>query len=270
MVLRLMGMRSGPESSFRSCIEEGRCGCLYQDGTAHRAGGRPCAGGVWSISDRIALVIDARGSRQAILRAYNLFANFYGFWSALFEEKAISRGLTLAQVLPGERVLEVAAGPGTVLVRLRQQAGESGRAVGVDLAPRMLRVTRRRDPQALLVRADAGSLPFGAGAFDLVWSSYFLDLVPTSELTPLLREFRRVLRPGGRLLLVSLSQKGEAPTWWERFYRITPSWLAPYLFGGCRPIQAAPFAQAAGFIQIEREVVSQGLDSEIIAGWNPL
>jgi ubiquinone/menaquinone biosynthesis C-methylase UbiE len=124
----------------------------------------------------------------------------------------------LAHVSPEERVLEVAVGPGAVAVRLSQQVGESGRAVGVDFAPRMLRVARRRSPHAILVRADALSLPFGEGAFDLVWSSYFLDLVPTAELTPLLRELRRVLRPGGRLLLVSLSQKSEAPTWWERFY----------------------------------------------------
>jgi hypothetical protein len=80
---------------------------------------------------------------------------------------------------------------------------------------------------------------------------------------------KRVLRPGGRLLLVSLSNKVEAPGLWERLYRITPSWLVPYLFGGCRPIQFAPFAQAASFAQIEREVVSsRGLDSEIMLGRN--
>ena len=215
-------------------------------------------------------MIEARGSRQGVLRAYNLFADFYGLWSALFEEKAITHGLALAQVLPGEHVLEVAVGPGKIMVRLKQQAGEAGCAVGVDVASRMLRAARRRSPEALLVRADAHSLPFREGAFDLVWSSYFLDLVPTAELTPLLRELRRVLRPGGRLLLVSLSQKGECPTWWERVYRITPSRLVPYLFGGCRPIQSAPFAHAAGFVQVERHVVSQVMDSEIVLGRNPL
>jgi len=215
-------------------------------------------------------MIEARGSRQGVLRAYNLFADFYGLWSALFEEKAITHGLALAQVLPGEHVLEVAVGPGKIMARLTQQAGEAGCAVGVDVAWRMLRAARRRSPKALLVRADAHSLPFREGAFDLVWSSYFLDLVPTAELTPLLRELRRVLRPGGRLLLVSLSQKGECATRWERVYRITPSRLVPYLFGGCRPIQSAPFAHAAGFVQVERHVVSQVLDSEIVLGRNPL
>lgn len=214
-------------------------------------------------------MIEARGRRQAVLRAYNLFADFYGFWSALFEERALTHGLALAGALAGERVLEVAVGPGTILLRLSQQVGESGLAVGVDLASRMLRAARRRSPGVILAQADARSLPFGVGAFDLVWSSYFLDLVPTEELTPLLREFRRVLRPGGRLLLVSLSQKGETPTWWERIYRITPSWLVAYLFGGCRPIQAAPLIEQAGFGQIQREVVSQGLDSEVVLGRNP-
>jgi len=156
-------------------------------------------------------VIETRGSRRAVLRAYNLFADFYGFWSALFEEKAIADGLALARVSPGERVLEVAVGPGTVGVRLSERTGESGIAVGIDLAPHMLRVGRRRSPQVLLVREDARSLPFGEGAFDQVWSSCFLDLVPTAELAPVRQEFRRVLRRGGRLLLVSLSQKGKAP-----------------------------------------------------------
>ena len=219
--------------------------------------------------DRIPSMIDARGSRPAILRAYNLFAGFYGFWSALFEEKAIARGLALVRASPGERALEVAAGPGAVLARLRQQIGDSGCAVGVDLAPRMLRAARRRSPQALLVRADAHSLPFRPGAFDLVWSGYFLDLIPNAGLTPLLGEFRRVLRPGGRLLLVSLSQQGDAPTWWERCYRITPSRLVPYLFGGCRPVRCTPYVEAAGFAPVERWVVSQGLDSEVILARNP-
>jgi demethylmenaquinone methyltransferase/2-methoxy-6-polyprenyl-1,4-benzoquinol methylase len=215
-------------------------------------------------------VIDTRGSRQAILRAYNLFADFYGLWSALFEEKAIIHGLALARVLPGERILDVAAGPGKVMALLAKQAGEPGCTVGVDLSPRMLHVARRRSPKAALIQADARLLPFGEGVFDLVWSSYFLDLLPTAELTPLLREFRRVLRPGGRLLLVSLSQKSETPTLWERVYRITPSRLVPYLFGGCRPIQSAPFAQAAGFVEVERHVVSQVFDSEIVIARNPL
>jgi len=111
----------------------------------------------------------------------------------------------------------------------------------------MLAATRKRVPDAILVRADVRALPFPAGYFDLVWSSYLLDLIPTGKPLPLLGEFRRVLRPGGRILLVNLSKKDEGISWWERIYSVTPSWLVPYLFGGCRPIQAAPFVREAGF-----------------------
>jgi hypothetical protein len=74
-----------------------------------------------------------------------------------------------------------------------------------------------------------------------------------------------VLRPAGRLLLVNLSKKKhEGMTWWERAYRLTPSWLVPYLFGGCRPIHAVPFVREAGLTDIEREFVSYGLGSEVV------
>jgi ubiquinone/menaquinone biosynthesis C-methylase UbiE len=182
----------------------------------------------------------------------------------------VARGLELVQVQSGERVLEVAVGTAAAFTRLRQQAGPQGCVIGVDLTPGMLAATRRRVPEAILVRADARSLPFPAGYFDLLWSSYLLDLIPTRELLALLVEFRRVLRPAGRLLLVNLSKKDEDVTWWERTYQLTPSWLVPYLFGGCRPIQAGSFVREAGFTEVEREFVSKGVGSEVLIARRPL
>jgi ubiquinone/menaquinone biosynthesis C-methylase UbiE len=209
-------------------------------------------------------MIDVRGSRDAIRRAYDLFSVFYGFVVSPVERRAIARGIARAQVRPGERVLEVAVGAGAAFERLREQAGEAGLAVGLDLAPRMLSVTRRRVPGALLVRADARSLPFPDGSFDLVFASYFLDLIPTAELVPMLRGFLETLRPGGRLVLVDFSREGDRLTWWERLYVRTPAWLVPYVFGSCRPIRAAPFLREAGFAGIEREFMTGGFSSEII------
>jgi ubiquinone/menaquinone biosynthesis C-methylase UbiE len=209
-------------------------------------------------------MLDARGSRGAIARAYGLAAPLYGLWSTLFEERAIQRGLALASVRKGERILEVAVGPGAALAKLHREAGPAGLVVGIDIAPGMLRAARRRVPDAALALADARALPFRGGAFDMVWSSYFLDLIPTCELTPLLKEFCRVLRPDGRLLLVDLSKKGKGKIWWERFYSISPGFLIPYVFGGCRPIHAAQFVRDAGFVLIQQEIVSQGMVSEIL------
>lgn len=209
-------------------------------------------------------MLEARGSRRSLLRAYNLFSFLYGQTAARLERPAVGEALKRAQVRPGERLLEVAVGTAAAHARLKPRLGARGFLVGVDFSPGMLRATRRRMPDACLVRADARALPFADESFDLLWASYMVEIFPTEELTPLLEEFRRVLRPGGRVVLVNFSKQGEGPTWWERLYRLTPTFLVPWLFGGCRPIQAEPFVRAAGFADSERTFVGEGMHSEII------
>lgn len=212
-------------------------------------------------------MIEARGSRSAIVRAYNFFSFLYGRTAARLEREAVTRGLAQAQVRAGERVLEVGVGTAAAFARLWPRVGPQGQLFGVDISSGMVKATRRKLAEARLVRADARALPFPADYYDLLWSSYLLDLIPTDELTPLLGEFRRVLRPGGRMLLVNFSKQGHGLTWWEKAYRLTPDWLVPYLFGSCRPVLAEPYVRAAGFTAVERTFVPGGLHSEIILAW---
>ncbi|MBI4461767.1 MAG: methyltransferase domain-containing protein [Acidobacteria bacterium] len=204
------------------------------------------------------------------MRAYNFFSFLYGRTAARLEREAVTCGLAQAQVRAGERVLEVGVGTAAAFARLWPRVGAAGQLIGVDVSPWMLKATRRRvarrggQADAWLVRADACALPFPGNYFDLVWASYLLDLIPTEELTPLLGEFRRVLRSGGRLLLVNFSKQGHRLTWWERAYRLTPDWLVAYLFGGCRPVLAESYVRAAGFEAVERTFIPGGLHSEII------
>jgi demethylmenaquinone methyltransferase/2-methoxy-6-polyprenyl-1,4-benzoquinol methylase len=218
-------------------------------------------------------VIEARGSRRALIRAYDLFSYLYSSTAARLERAGVNRGLARLHAPASARVLEVAVGTGLVHARLAQRLGPSpsglgtsgrGLLVGTDLSNGMLRATQKRVPEARLARADARQLPFAAESFDLVWSSYLLDLIPTAEMTPVLSEFRRVLRPGGQLVLVNFSKNGDGMTWWERLYAATPTVLVPWLYSGCRPVEAAPFVRAAGFREVEREFVTNGLDSEVI------
>jgi demethylmenaquinone methyltransferase/2-methoxy-6-polyprenyl-1,4-benzoquinol methylase len=161
-------------------------------------------------------MIEARGNRGAIVRAYDLFSYVYSSTAARLERAGVNRGLERLRVRPGDRVLEVAVGTAVVHARLRARVGHPGRLIGVDLSPGMLRATRRRLPDARLARADARRLPFGAETFDALWSSYLLDLIPTAEITPVLVEFHRVLRVGGQLVLVNFSKNQAGPTLWER------------------------------------------------------
>jgi SAM-dependent methyltransferase len=107
------------------------------------------------------------------------------------------RALLLAEVRPGERVLDLGCGAGRFVAAVR---GAGADPVGVELAEAALERARGNAPGAdLRLVADDGSLPLEHASVDLVWCSEVLEHVP--DTAHLLLEVRRVLRPGGRLLV---------------------------------------------------------------------
>lgn len=214
-------------------------------------------------------MIEVRGKSAAIRRAYNIFSFFYPILVAPFEGPAIEEGLRRADVKSGERILDAACGTGNVLAKLRERVGPSGIAVGIDFAPRMLSAAMRRAREAWLVGGDIRQLPFASETFDLVWSSYTLDLIPTPEIAVVLRDFFRVLHRDGRIALVSFTKTREELTWWERGYLQTPPRLVPYIWGSCRPIHLASYVQEAGFTGLECEIVQRGMRSEVLTARRP-
>jgi ubiquinone/menaquinone biosynthesis C-methylase UbiE len=103
--------------------------------------------------------------------------------------------------LTGHRILEVGMGTGNLQIDLTRAGYE---AWGIDLSPQMLRQARRKllkiGIQPLLIcRAGAQSLPFSGGSFDSVVSTFPSDYIAMPDT---LKEIRRVLRPGGRLVIV--------------------------------------------------------------------
>jgi SAM-dependent methyltransferase len=114
--------------------------------------------------------------------------------------RAIVRSLLPPDILPpNPRILDAGCGTGFTMGWFRQQY--QARATGVDFNPHSLDFCRRRGEQDL-VRADVALLPLAAGVFDLVTSFDVLSEVidePSREAA--LREFFRVLRPGGKLIL---------------------------------------------------------------------
>lgn len=113
----------------------------------------------------------------------------------------VSLYLEEAELAPGARVLDLACGAGRHLERLRE-AGLDG--VGIDLSATLLReAAGRGGPEGSLVRADMRALPFDAGAFDgLVnfFTSFGYFQTPEED-DRVLREIRRVLRPGAPFLI---------------------------------------------------------------------
>jgi demethylmenaquinone methyltransferase/2-methoxy-6-polyprenyl-1,4-benzoquinol methylase len=107
---------------------------------------------------------------------------------------------------PGQRVLDIAAGTGT--------SSEPFADSGVDVVPAdfslgMLRVGHRRRSDLGFTAADAMNLPFADGSFDVVTMSFGLRNVADPDVA--LREFLRVTKPGGRLVVCEFSQPTNSP-----------------------------------------------------------
>ncbi len=107
-----------------------------------------------------------------------------------------SRYRFAAQFAGGQRVLDVASGAGFGL----QMLGQAGaRPIGIDYDAAALHEVRRLEGAARLVRADAATLPLATASMDLVVSFETLEHVPDAR--AVVFEIRRVLKPGGRLVL---------------------------------------------------------------------
>lgn len=113
-------------------------------------------------------------------------------------------------------------------------------------------------------------MPFPDNTFDVLFNSYMFDLLPLKDMAVVLGEFQRVLKPGGRLVLVNMSKEdGSKRSWWERLYQSLPRSWAAYLLGGCRPVLLESLVGDAGFCEVKREFIRGLLPSEIVVARKP-
>jgi demethylmenaquinone methyltransferase / 2-methoxy-6-polyprenyl-1,4-benzoquinol methylase len=114
----------------------------------------------------------------------------------------------VSNVRAGDRVLDIAGGTGDLALAFAKKVGQSGMVVHTDINEAMLRTGRDRLLDAGVVLptlvCDAEKLPFDTGAFDVVTVAFGLRNMTHKELA--LAEMNRVLRPGGRLLVLEFSK----------------------------------------------------------------
>ena len=120
------------------------------------------------------------------------------------------RRMTVEQALlqSGETLLDVGCGTGGVTIPAKKQVGESGSVAGIDPAPEMIAVARRKAKRAgIEIDFRIGvieSLPFPDETFDVVTSSLMMHHLPQHLQVRGLAEIWRALKPGGRLLIADM------------------------------------------------------------------
>jgi ubiquinone/menaquinone biosynthesis C-methylase UbiE len=116
-----------------------------------------------------------------------------------------SRLIAEAEIAPGQRVLDVGCGTGTLAIMVRQ-AQPGADVTGLDADPRMLKVARAKAAGlGLNVHFDEGmahELPYPDASFDRVLSSLMIHHLKTPDKERLAREVQRVLKPGGRMHVI--------------------------------------------------------------------
>jgi SAM-dependent methyltransferase len=152
--------------------------------------------------------------------------------------------VALADLRPGERVLDVACGTGVVARLAAQRVGHAGKVVGLDLNPGMLAVAASataNEPttSASLTwqEASAAKMPFPDASFDIVYCQLGLQFFPDRPAA--LHEIYRVLAPGGRLGLMVWRGIENSPG-----FGILAAALARHVSTEAAGIMRAPFALA--------------------------
>jgi len=200
---------------------------------------------------------------------YNRLSRWYD-WFASSEARYRQLGVQALNAQSGERVLEIGFGTGSCLVDLARQVGQEGFVCGIDLSDGMAEVAKNRISEAgfaervFLTLGDAAWASFGADCFNAIFISFTLELFDTPEIPRVLHQCRCILKPGGRLGVVTMV-KTEEPNFAERTYEWFHAKMPVTV--DCRPIMAQTALQEAGF-EITQLITEKmwGLPVEIIVG----
>ena len=222
---------------------------------------------------RVHKVLRVRRTRAQAKKTYDKLSRFYDFFIGVFEKKYRNKALEQLQIKQGETILEIGFGTGHCLKQIAEKVGANGKAYGVDISSGMLEVTGNRLKKhgfldrVELYRGDAMEMSYVDNKFDAVFMSFTLELFDTPEIPKILNEIKRVLKPEGRLGVVSLSKDyGETMSLklYEWFHEKFPR------YADCRPIYVVKSLRDKGYnIKYKEMMTLFGLPIVIVIAIKP-
>jgi demethylmenaquinone methyltransferase / 2-methoxy-6-polyprenyl-1,4-benzoquinol methylase len=135
------------------------------------------------------------------------------------------RAADMAVLAPGDSALDVATGTGDLAIALAERVGPEGRVVGSDFSERMLELAREKAPALEFETANALDLPYEDDSFDAATVGF--GARNFSDLAGGLREMTRVVRPGGRVVVLEITTPTRPPL--SGFFRLWFDRLVPLL-----------------------------------------
>ncbi len=214
-------------------------------------------------------ILEARVPQKDIGKLYDRTAWFYNVWATLTETKAQDRAIEFANIQDEIVILDVAVGTGILFNRIVKR-NPNGRNVGFDISKGMLakaksRLLKQPNSNYALDIGSAYDITMDNHSVDILFNNYMFDLIPFDQMDTVINEFARVLKPGGKLVLVNMTKAEQfGAGLYERIYRISPT-----LMGGCRGVQLSNLLTKHDFIIENREYIQQMLfPSEVILATN--
>jgi demethylmenaquinone methyltransferase/2-methoxy-6-polyprenyl-1,4-benzoquinol methylase len=135
------------------------------------------------------------------------------------------RAAEMAALGPGDSALDVATGTGDLALALAERVGPDGEVVGSDFSDGMLELARRKAPALRFEWGNALDLPYDDGSFDAATVGF--GARNFSDLPQGLREMARVVRPGGRVVVLEITTPTRPPLSW--FFRVWFDRLVPLI-----------------------------------------
>ena len=192
-------------------------------------------------------------------------------WQRFYENPAINELIAHAAFDSAHSVFEFGCGTGALAARLLQHQLPAGaRYVGLDISGKMVSLAQERlkswSERARVSQSDGTPRIVEADhSFDRFVSTYVLDLLAPDFIKRLLSEAHRVLVPGGKVCLVSMtfgtSPLSRAVCWgWQHLWRLSPG-----IVGGCHAIELLDYASSNDWNSFHRAILtSWGISSEVL------